>query len=465
MASLNFSIVTFNCGRELVDSAIFASHLSSSVFAPQFPDLLIFSLQETAPIAYSFLGGSFLVSYFDGFRYAVDLAAKSAGGDASYVSLIVRNVGMTAIMIFIRAEHANRVRWISTAGAGVGAHEMGNKGGVGVRLGFAASPEAGGDQTMEMTFVAAHLAPMEEALERRNQDWKDLVQRLVFTPVTDKAVKLAKSLPPVGSGSDSEPLLPGSEDNGTTPSGGLYRPTSHLFLAGDLNYRTSRTKPSPQDTSSYPQATTDQSDPKHYRYLLERDQLSRELRARRTCHGLTEAPIDFPPTYKYSDEARLHATHGAEGKWLWAKHRWPSWCDRILYLDLPHWASKSGGDDSSTTAKSSEIRVQKYDCLPLMKTSDHRAVVLVASVPLEPIPAPPSQDQDEGADGGDDHRLNPPFDIDPTWRERRAVARRKEIAVGLCAYLALTWEGNGVLVALMLGALGGWAVISSALAR
>lgn len=56
-------------------------------------------------------------------------------------------------------------------------------------------------------------------------------------------------------------------------------------------------------------------------------------------------------------------------------------------------------------------------------------------------------------------RVEPPFGLDPGWKERRVWARRREVAVGLGAYLTLTWEGRGILFALVCGALGGWAVI------
>ncbi|KAI4184549.1 MAG: hypothetical protein LQ348_004531, partial [Seirophora lacunosa] len=175
--------------------------------------------------------------------------------------------------------------------------------------------------------------------------------------------------------------------------------------------------------------------------------------AGRTCHALREAPVDFPPTYKYSGKAQaragtITATGGAgaeeeKEEWAWAKHRWPSWCDRILFLDLPARMTMSGNV---------EMGVQRYTALPLMPTSDHRPVVLRLQVPLMAIPAP-EDDGDEGV------RTRPPFPVDPRWRERRAAARRKEVVVGVLAYLFCTWEGMGILLALLVGALGGWAVV------
>ncbi|MCJ1473898.1 hypothetical protein MMC13_002553 [Lambiella insularis] len=461
MDSLSSTIVTFNCGREVVDSKVFMHHLVNALSDSPSPGILILSLQEIAPIAYSFLGGSFLVPYLHGIRHTIHLTAKALG-DIEYVGLITRNVGMTVLMAFIREDLSGHIRWLETGGVGVGAHEMGNKGAVGLRLGYAT-----GHETVEMTFVAAHLAPMEGNLDRRNEDWKNIVRGLVFTPIDTKATRTASELPQTRRSEDqNEPLLPDSSL--ATPTSGIYTPSSHLVLAGDLNYRTSLSKPTPQDYYSlFPKPTDDKTSKEHYCRLLENDQLTTEIKSQKTAHGLKEAPIDFPPTYKYSDDARAVAREtstqristsshdngdqselsGEPETWLWAKHRWPSWCDRILYLDLPSWMQDS----------SMRIQVHKYIALPLMPTSDHRPVLLSLSIPLTPIPPPDDEVFVE------DWRLNPPYPIDPLWKQKRLIARRKEILVGILSYIGLTWEGRGLLLAIVFGALGGWAIVVSML--
>ncbi|KAI9872470.1 MAG: hypothetical protein M1830_001579 [Pleopsidium flavum] len=452
MTSLGLYILTFNCAREFIKPAVFASHvfdarpsIQSNTSPP--PDILVLSLQELAPIAYSFLGGSYLVPYFDRFRYAIQLAASRTGnGDAKYTNIITRNLGMTAIMVFVRQDHVAAIQQIETAGVGVGLLGMGNKGAVGVRLGY--SIGASDSEAVGLTFIAAHLAPMEAALERRNEDWENIVRRLVFTPVGQEATRTATQ-PRRGQG-DEAPLLPGPTDNSTMPTSGLYSPTSHLFVAGDLNYRTSKIKPRSDDYQAYPQPTKDTTDPRHYSHLFKDDQLLRELKAGRTCHGLIEQPISFPPTYKYSDEQRAVAETNNQGRWDWAKHRWPSWCDRVLYLDLPTWMQES--------LPSASIKTHGYAALPLLSTSDHRPVALSCSLPLNAIPPP------TGEPIPADVRLIPPFDVDPDWREKRAWARRREIIVGIVLYLSLTWEGNGFLLATIIGSVGGWMVIRSLLA-
>lgn len=443
MSVLKNYIVTFNCGREQVKPEIFARHLAKALPKNNIPDLLVLCLQEVAPIAYSFLGGSYLTLYFESLRRAVHLASSRLD-NATYVHIITRNVGMTAIMLFALEEEVKKVRWLETAGVGLGVRETGNKGAVGIRIGYL-TPD---DEIMELSVVAAHLAPMEDALERRNQDWKLIVQRLVFTPVDQSALQSAtrKQRSSAEQGNDNAPLLHDALDPEEIASG-LFTPTSHVIFAGDLNYRTSDIKPSPHDFRRFPQPTDDSNKPYHYSKLLQNDQLRREVKAQRACHGLQEAPINFPPTYKYSDKQRAVAdTH--DGKmWLWAKHRWPSWCDRILYLDLPPWMTES--------SQLSSISIKVYTALPLMSTSDHRPVVLSISIPVKAIPAPIDEVADPNV------RIHPPFSIYPRWKEKRAMARKLEIVVGLAAYLVLTWEGNGILLAIGLGALGGWALMKS----
>jgi Endonuclease/Exonuclease/phosphatase family len=402
MASLDAYVVTFNCGRELINPSIFGPQILNATSSP--PDFLVLCLQEVAPIGYAFLAGSYLTPYYNAFRAAV----KLIGGD--YVNVIARNVGLTAIMIFAKEDVASEIRWLHTAGVGVGVGEMGNKGAVGVRLAYGS-----GEDTMHLTFVSAHLAAMEENLERRNQDYRNIAENLVFT--SDGS----------GNRSESTPLLQSTEDEES--HSGMYHARSHLFFAGDLNYRTSLTPPTEDDLKKFPQPTPNRKDPKHYSNFLANDQLTQQIKERKTLHGLTEAPIDFPPTYKYHPKDDI--TLDTEKPWNWASHRWPSWCDRITF---------------SPTS----IKPNTYQALPLFGTSDHRPVALSASVPLRLV---------SGAFEGCDV----PFTIDQNWKSKRAAARRREMLYGLFAYLTWTYEGEALLLASTVGAVGGWLVLRSML--
>jgi len=456
MTDLNCYITTFNCGRKLIDVDYFATHLFNGLSTNLPPDLIVFCLQEIAPLGYSFLGGSLLAPYLARFHEALSqAAAQKLPGDAlekEYVNVMSRNVGMTGILVFAKHHLAHRVRWVQTGGVGVGEwFDMGNKGAVGVRVGVHTDGSA--EETV-LTFVSAHLAPFEKDWERRNGDWKSICEGLVFEKVGDAGQR--RRMGDGQAGTESEPLLrSGGGDEAPAAAGDtIFSPPSHVFFAGDLNYRTSDNPPSPNDFDSFPQPTESTSDPRHLTNYLPKDQLNRERSKGSTLHLLGEASIDFPPTYKYSSAAQKHALASsvvaaqhklgdgrvvermetrapAEEVWLWAKHRIPSWCDRVLFLDA------------------AQPKVHAYTALPVQPTSDHRPVVLSCSIPARPVTA----------------ELAPPFESRRDWRERRAAARRYEIFIGLLAYLGWTWEGEALLLGTAVGIVGGYLVLRALLGQ
>ncbi|KAH7311968.1 Endonuclease/exonuclease/phosphatase [Rhexocercosporidium sp. MPI-PUGE-AT-0058] len=438
-AAISLYILTFNCGKALIDVDAVASQLFSGLSTPKLPDLLVLSLQEIAPIPQCLIGGSFLVPYFSRFHEAVEKASRKAagtpGGDDGliYHPVSARNLGMTGIMVF--AKDPSAVSDVETGGVGVGLAEMGNKGAIGVRFTY----HDNGTST-ELAFVAAHLAPMEWDLEGRNEDWKNIVRGLVFSSKSAERKNIETS-----TSAEERPLLSISPRDAS-----IFKPTSHLFFAGDLNYRTSIMAPSPTDhKDSFPQPHHDKSSPQHFSKLFENDQLNQERLAGRTCHGLVEAPVTFPPTYKYDSKEPYLTPDEDLSKWHWAKHRWPSWCDRILYLDIPSWVKRAHPE--------AQIVTHKYSALPLWPTSDHRAVALDLSIPLFPIP-PPKEDEE-----GEDPRIHPPFEVNIDWKTKRERARVLELVAGFAMYFTTTVEGGGVSVAMVLGAVGAFFAIRAML--
>lgn len=180
MASLNLYIVTFNCGLLPIDIDAFASQLFANRASTELPELLVLSLQEIAPLPQAFIGGSLLVPYFNRFHQAVQKSSRSIANTTEndgpvYSPITTRNLGMEGIMVF--AKNPSRIRDIENGGVGVGMWEMGHKGAVGVRFTYQL-----GELSTSLTFVGGHLAPMEWGLLRRNQDWKAIVEGLVFFP-------------------------------------------------------------------------------------------------------------------------------------------------------------------------------------------------------------------------------------------------------------------------------------------
>lgn len=240
----------------------------------------------------------------------------------------------------------------------------------------------------------------------------------------------------------------------------IFKPGSHFFVAGDLNYRVS-TK-SPPTMAPFP--TLD-----NYLSFFEKDQLTEERRENRTLHGLSEAEVNFPPTYKIKHLSRdkfAEAVNKDEIQsggedvvpWKWAPHRWPGWCDRILYLDIPSWVKNRRHGDKIN------IVVHKYNSMPTMLSSDHQPVFLRVSVPLlTQEELSPGVDDAEGMAGtggtegagraggeegsteSTDPRLHLPIPVDLAAWERRASARKKEITTGMMTLFFSTREGAVVL--------------------
>ncbi|KAK4137054.1 DNase I-like protein [Trichocladium antarcticum] len=515
-STLDLFILTFNCAKNLIDTSVFASHLHGALSqkATGLPDVVVFSLQEVAPLSYAFIGPYFLNPYYARFGEALNLASEqvlatspdgddedaasvsqatggSQGKTQPYTLVRANNVGMTAILLYVR--DPDSIRKIEEAECGFGAADMGNKGAVGLRVTWRGrgQQEQDSDQATELTFVAAHLAAMEWNTEKRNANWRSIVSGLTFanprsilpedafparraapTPDRSGAGDIGPRLPTGDSPDPSEaedqdqadpdpddddeesesesasaptaPLLP------TTPQDpdhdqprlspahlaalhaiSVYKPTAHLFVAGDLNYRISATSPPPDAT--FP--SVDPASPSHHPAFLARDQLTRERRARRTLHGLREAAVCFGPTYKFDvlaepaaeDDAAVSAGATENGvavvPWRFARHRWPGWCDRVLFLDA------LGGGGKGCGGGMIETRV--YEALPVMAVSDHRAV-------------------------GVDPRVRLPVPVDVHAWERRAAARRKELVVGWTALVWSTPAGAALMgTALALGA-GSW---------
>lgn len=414
---LDLYLLTFNCARTLVDPQSLAPSFFNAI--PEdahVPDIVAISLQELSPIAYSFLGGSYLKPYFDRITTTVRLAADlHSNGHEELEHVATRSLGMTGLMIFAKPNLVKRIQWIQSAGAGVGFANMGNKGAVAMRIGLSCPDSA---DTLNLTFAAAHLAPMESNISARNKDWENLVRNLVFVNDDDSAY----------SASEETPLLASSPGESPPDLNGLFSAGNHIFFYGDLNYRTNDTPPEEHDHLTYPQPTASETSPEHFLNLLEQDQLAREKEAERTLHGLREMPITFPPTYKYATpknsdvDAQRRSTTGAEESWNWSKHRYPSWCDRILFAQC---------------GSGSELEPQKYTALPIQATSDHRPVALAVRVSETPV----KQDSDSVC-------ARPPFPINPQWRSRRDASRRWELIVGVLSYLTLTSKGNAILIAL-----------------
>ncbi|VBB73461.1 Putative protein of unknown function [Podospora comata] len=458
-AGMELLVLTFNCAKNVVDVPVFGGHLRDALLGQDgLPELVVMSLQEIAPLSYSFLGEWWLRGYYDAFGQALNLAAAGQ----KYTLVKAKNVGMTALLVF--ALCPERISGTVEEGeVGFGAAGMGNKGAVGVRVNY---------QGQELTFVATHLAAMEWNLKKRNANWRAVVGGLMFedplvvlpgvfgerpaTTQVDRSGAGERSMPLERTGSmdsseeEDAPLLSPpstfSLDSDDTPALtpeqkrrlqdiSIFKPTSHLFVAGDLNYRISSTTPPPG--SAFP--SFDPASENHHSHFFSRDQLTQERLAGRTFHGMSEAEVTFGPTYKYdildSPEGAVNEAAAAEGSevpWKFASHRWPAWTDRVLF----------------SAAEGAEVETAVYGSLPVVRSSDHRAVFWRGRVPLP--------DGDKKLEGEVVGRKKLPVDIDVWAWGRRQTARRRELVVGLLALVWSTKEGAVFLGTMAMVGMGWW---------
>ena len=83
--------------------------------------------------------------------------------------------------------------------------------------------------------------------------------------------------------------------------------------------------------------------------LLNNDELCEQMRLGRVFQGFVEAPVSFPPTYKYDV--------GSDDFDTSEKQRTPSWTDRIVWKRNPE-----------------RMLLERYDSCRTVRTSDHRPV-------------------------------------------------------------------------------------------
>ena len=96
--------------------------------------------------------------------------------------------------------------------------------------------------------------------------------------------------------------------------------------------------------------------------MLDADQLNRERRRGAALHGFREAPLGFPPTFKYDPNKR-------ERRCEYSRKRVPSYADRVLFHSLP----------------SRGVRVAEYDAAKPLCTSDHAPVYASCEVDLPKV--------------------------------------------------------------------------------
>ncbi|RKP10570.1 Endonuclease/exonuclease/phosphatase, partial [Thamnocephalis sphaerospora] len=256
---------------------------------------------------------------------------------SKYAKLISRQLVGMLIVVYVKKDALNEVQEVTTTSIGCGLMGMvGNKGAVGIRLRFRDS---------YLCFINSHLAADAIQVQRRKQDYVEIVRRALFPNL---ALPANAQRPSSYSTASLTSYLPGS----TQKYLGVFD-NDHLIWLGDLNYRVSL--PHHDVKKQLKQGSMDT--------LLEHDQLLQQRRVKSVFEGFEEGTITFPPTYKFDVGTNNYDTS--------EKQRTPSWCDRIL------WRSRSGA--------AKYIKQQRYSSHPELLSSDHKPVSAEFDVQVKTI--------------------------------------------------------------------------------
>ncbi|CAB4412155.1 unnamed protein product [Rhizophagus irregularis] len=237
----------------------------------------------------------------------------------NYWKIMSKKLVGILLIVLVKKEHAPYIKDIRTDYAGIGIMGvMGNKGGVAIRFRFYDS---------YLCFMDCHLAADPNGLERRNQDYMDLCQRMTFPINTENYSTLygwvGDYIPPYAknavAGIGGMVGITGMmTPNENIVGAGQVMPifdNDHLIWMGDLNYRIEKI-PELEVKSML--------ENNEMEILLNYDQLNRERRIlKQAFAGFEEGPITFPPTYKYDPGTNIWDTS--------EKKRTPAWTDRILW--------------------------------------------------------------------------------------------------------------------------------------
>lgn len=336
MNETDLYLFTYNCGKKGVDPDVFIPRLAKS-FPKKLASLYCFGVEEFCSV----LDGTSITSanrHFISLNKAVlqALHEKYGNRDTRFHTIGMVHIGAIGLIVITpyRLQFSN----IRTATSGCGYFYSSLKGAVGIRTTY--RPLGEFDKSVELTFANAHLSAYEGEYYylRRNTE----------------VIRLMRSL-----------------DFGDGYS--FLKPGSHSFFMGDLNYRTVKDFKSSTKEIEALRLLQDQtltvSQPIE-EMVQKYDELSQGIRNDEVFMGFTEGCINFQPTYKFTT-----------GTGIYNPKRAPSWCDRILYQST----YKTGNEDVIKHDRNRMLpRINEYDSIKTILTSDHHPVFLSITIPFDP---------------------------------------------------------------------------------
>lgn len=314
--------------------------------------------------------------------------AKSVG--PNYDALTSKQLTGIVLVLFLHKRH--RLAWsgLDVAYAATGFMKQGNKGGVAARFVI---------YDRSVCCVVAHLSADDDKVERRNEDFKEILRKAVFSPqgsnasVSDGAIQrvdptsaLKKNFTSLLStdfkgGGHSKRMaavvtaatqvvsdLKEGGDSRALQDPHAVRILDHdlVIWLGDLNYR----------IDEDPRVVLKWVKERNWSALQAADQFNKVRRTSHVMHitDFEEAAITFPPTYKVVKFRNEYAVDdGGELK------RTPSWTDRVL------WRAKvrSGANHPPPS-----VTPLHYNSVQDIFSSDHRPVHALLKVQFDGVQSP-----------------------------------------------------------------------------
>ena len=249
------------------------------------------------------------------------------------------HIGLVAI---IKADLYHNVSGIQQAKVKTGLGKInvgsivGNKGAVGVSFLI---------ENTSFLFVNCHLTSGHEQkrLEKRRANYRDIMKNLIFKT--------------------------------SFPHCDITNQFNYIFFFGDLNYR----------IDLEPETILEKILESDFHYLIRHDQLTNELERNNAFFGFEEAPIRFPPTYRYILGSR-DCYHILKKKAVKDRINVPSYCDRILfksYLNSPIFPTSYGCTDEIFTSDHSPVFASfVLGVHPHYKSKSHTHLSSISNYPI-----------------------------------------------------------------------------------
>ncbi|XP_078261878.1 synaptojanin-2-like [Rhinoraja longicauda] len=256
---------------------------------------------------------------------------KAISRTHKYIMLSSGQLVGVCLFIFVRLHHVPYIREIAVdrVKTGMGG-KAGNKGAVAIRLQF---------HSTRLCFVCAHLTAGQSQVKERNEDYREITQKLSF------------------------------------PMGRNVFSHDYVFWCGDSNFRIDL----PYDEVMQHIKRRD------WRLLQAHDQLQQQKMDSKVFKDFSEGTINFAPTYKYDVGTDVYDTSD--------KGRIPAWTDRVLWwkknktaFDVPDISLR--GLDRELETKFGSVgsggNLLHYGRAELT-ASDHRPVLGVFEVKIQEV--------------------------------------------------------------------------------